>query len=143
MIGPGTGIAPFRSFLAHRNSAMSEGKNWLFFGERNFQTDFLYQTELQDYLTSGVLTKIDVAFSRDQEKKIYVQDRIKENSKEFFEWIKSGAYIYICGDKEKMAKDVEKSIIEVIKSEGDFDEKCAKEFLSDLSVQGRYLLDVY
>lgn len=143
MIGPGTGVAPFRSFLAHRNSEMSEGKNWLFFGERNFHSDFLYQTELQDHLASGVLNKLDVAFSRDQEQKVYVQDRIRENSAEFFNWIESGAYIYICGDKNQMAKDVEKSLLEVIKSRGGKDHDEAEKYLQDLKGQGRYLLDVY
>lgn len=133
MIGPGTGVAPFRSFLGHRNNEKGEGKNWLFFGERNFRSDFLYQTEMQDYLTSGVLTKFDVAFSRDQEEKIYVQDRIRESAQEFLRWIENGAYIYICGDKEKMAKDVEKAILEVI---GD-------DYFQKLKNEDRYLLDVY
>ncbi len=143
MIGPGTGVAPFRSFLAHRNSEMSAGKNWLFFGERNFHSDFLYQTELQDHLASGVLNKLDVAFSRDQEQKVYVQDRIRENADEFFNWIEAGAYIYICGDKNNMAKDVEKSLIEAIQSGGGKNEREAAEFLQDIKGQGRYLLDVY
>ncbi len=133
MIGPGTGIAPFRAFLGHRNANGDSGKNWLFFGERNFQSDFLYQTELQDYLTSGLLTRLDVAFSRDQEEKIYVQDRIRQAAEEFLNWIEAGAYIYICGDKEKMAKDVEKVILEAI----------GEEIFQKLKAEGRYLLDVY
>ena len=113
MVGPGTGIAPFRSFIAERNYNGAEGKNWLFFGERTFQNDFLYQSEWQDHLDSGVLTKLDVAFSRDQEEKIYVQDRIRQNSEELYKWLENGAYFYVCGDKENMAKDVEKYPIRI------------------------------
>ncbi len=143
MVGPGTGIAPFRSFIAERNYRGSEGKNWLFFGERNFQSDFLYQSEWQDHLGSGLLTKIDVAFSRDQEEKIYVQDRIKENAKDIYEWISNGAYFYICGDKENMAKDVENTLLEIIQHEGKKTAEEAKEYLVSLQEEDRYLKDVY
>lgn len=143
MVGPGTGIAPFRAFVGERNYRDAAGKNWLFFGERNFRSDFLYQSEWQDYLTSGILTKIDVAFSRDQEQKIYVQDRIRENGKELYEWLENGAYFYICGDKENMAKDVENCLIEVISTQGGKTKEEAEEYLSKLVEEDRYLKDVY
>jgi sulfite reductase (NADPH) flavoprotein alpha-component len=143
MVGPGTGIAPFRSFLFERNSRLAAGQNWLFFGERNFQTDFLYQSELQDFLASGLLTKLDVAFSRDQKEKIYVQNRMKEKAKELFAWLENGAYFYVCGDKENMAKDVENALLEIIANEGGKSLEEAKEYLSNLSADGRYLKDVY
>lgn len=133
MIGAGTGVAPFRAFLQQRDFDGDEGRNWLFFGERNFRTDFLYQAEWQDYLAAGLLTKIDVAFSRDQEEKIYVQDRILQNSEEFKKWVENGAYVFICGDKEGMAKGVEASIVEVLGASG-FDK---------LKEENRLLLDVY
>jgi sulfite reductase (NADPH) flavoprotein alpha-component len=143
MVGPGTGIAPFRSFVAERNYRNAKGKNWLFFGERNFQTDFLYQTEWQSYLESGLLTKLDVAFSRDQKEKIYVQDRIRQNSSEIYHWLEKGAYFYICGDKENMARDVENTLLTIIESEGKKTKEQAQEYLSALVEQGRYLKDVY
>jgi sulfite reductase alpha subunit-like flavoprotein len=143
MVGPGTGIAPFRAFLAERNYRSASGKNWLFFGERNFQTDFLYQAEWQAHLESGLLSKIDVAFSRDQNHKIYVQDRIRENAKEIYHWLESGAYFYICGDKENMAQDVENCLIEIIELEGKISNDLAKDYLNHLVKQGRYLKDVY
>ena len=143
MVGPGTGIAPFRSFLAQRNYENADGKNWLFFGERNFQTDFLYQIEWQEYLNSELLTKMDVAFSRDQEEKIYVQDLIKENSKEIYQWLENGAYFYICGDKEKMAKDVENTLLDLIKEQGNKSQDQAKEYLTSLEEKGRFLKDTY
>ncbi|HBK82152.1 MAG TPA: hypothetical protein DDZ41_00910 [Flavobacterium sp.] len=143
MIGPGTGIAPFRSFLAERDVTGAEGKNWLFFGEQHFVLDFYYQTEIQEWLTTGVLTKLDTAFSRDQEKKIYVQDRIREKAKEFNLWLENGASIYICGQKNPMSLDVEKSIIEVISKERNISEDQAKEILENLQNQGKYQKDVY
>lgn len=143
LIGPGTGIAPFRSFLAERDVIGAEGKNWLFFGEQHFTLDFYYQTEIQEWLSTGVLTKLSTAFSRDQEKKIYVQDRIKENAKEFNSWLENGAYIYLCGQKEPMSKDVENTIIEVISSERKISIDQAKEILEELENQGRFLKDVY
>lgn len=143
MVGPGTGIAPFRSFVAERSYRSAPGQNWLFFGEQYFQSDFLYQTEWQDHLTSGVLTKMDVAFSRDQKEKIYVQDRIKENAAELYEWFENGAYFYICGDKENMAQDVENALIEVIASQGKKTAQQAKEYLDKMVEADRYLKDVY
>jgi sulfite reductase alpha subunit-like flavoprotein len=143
MVGPGTGIAPFRSFLAERNARNSTGKNWLFFGERNFQSDFLYQVELQDHLASGLLSRLDVAFSRDQEKKIYVQNRIREKAADLYQWLEGGAYFYVCGDKENMARDVENALLELIQDQGEKSAEQAQEFLANLIEEGRYLRDVY
>lgn len=143
MIGPGTGIAPFRSFISHRDATGAEGKNWLFFGEQHFVLDFYYQTEIQEWISTGVLNKFDVAFSRDQQHKIYVQDRIKEKAIEFNEWLQNGASLYICGQKHPMGTDVENTIAEVISATRgiSFDE--ARQVLEELEVQGRYQKDVY
>lgn len=133
MVCGGTGIAPFRAFLQERDFSDADGKNWMFFGEQYAKSDFLYQSELQDYLESGLLDNLDLAFSRDQEEKIYVQDRIKEKADELKEWLEKGAYFYICGDKHKMAKDVDWALKEVL----------GNEFLQELDEEGRYLKDVY
>ncbi len=143
MIGPGTGIAPFRSFLAQRDTTGADGRNWLFFGEQHFALDFYYQTEIQEWLSTGVLTKLSTAFSRDQERKIYVQDRIKENASQFNEWLENGASIYICGQKDPMSKDVENTIVEVIASQRNISVEKAKEVLDQLEEQGKYQKDVY
>lgn len=143
MVGPGTGIAPFRAFLAERNYRFASGKNWLFFGERNFQSDFLYQSEWQAHLESGLLSKMDVAFSRDQDHKIYVQDRIRENAQEIYRWLENGAYFYICGDKENMARDVEDSLTDVIEQQGKISRPDAKKYLDHLIKEERFLKDVY
>jgi sulfite reductase (NADPH) flavoprotein alpha-component len=143
MIGPGTGIAPFRSFLAERDVTGAEGRNWLFFGEQHFVLDFYYQTEIQEWLATGVLTRLDTAFSRDQERKIYVQDRIREKAKEFNNWLESGASIYICGQKKPMSQDVENTIIEVIAQERKISTEAAKQVLETLENQGKYQKDVY
>lgn len=143
MIGPGTGIAPFRSFLTHRDATGSEGKNWLFFGEQHFVSDFYYQTEIQEWLSTGVLQKLDTAFSRDQKEKIYVQNRVKEQAKEIFEWIDNGAYLYVCGQKNGMSTDVENTLVEIIATEKDVDTETAKNYLDKLEEEGRYQKDVY
>lgn len=143
MIGPGTGIAPFRSFLAHRDAVGAEGRNWLFFGEQHFVLDFYYQTEIQEWLTTGVLTKLDTAFSRDQDRKIYVQDRIKEKATEFNIWLENGANLYICGQKNPMSVDVENTIIEVIASQRNITIEDAKTVLESLEAAGKYQKDVY
>jgi sulfite reductase (NADPH) flavoprotein alpha-component len=143
MIGPGTGIAPFRSFLAHRDATGADGKNWLFFGEQHFVLDFYYQTEIQEWITTGVLTKLDTAFSRDQERKIYVQDRIREKAKEFNAWIENGASIYICGQKNPMSQDVEQTILEVIAAERNITIEEANKVLEELENKGKYQKDVY
>lgn len=143
MIGPGTGIAPFRSFLAHRDATGAEGKNWLFFGEQHFVSDFYYQTEIQEWLATGVLTLLDTAFSRDQKHKIYVQDRLKQKAKEVSEWLDNGAYLYICGQKEPMSTDVENTLLEIIATEKNISSAEAKTILENLESEGRYLKDVY
>ena len=143
MIGPGTGIAPFRSFLAHRDATGAEGKNWLFFGEQHFVLDFYYQTEIQEWISTGVLSKLDTAFSRDQEQKIYVQDRIREKSKDFNEWLEGGASLYVCGQKSPMSQDVEQAIVAVIAKERNISPDQAKQVLEELENQGKYQKDVY
>ena len=143
MIGPGTGIAPFRAFLQERDAAEAEGKNWLFFGNPHFTQDFLYQVELQGYLKSGLLSKLDVAFSRDQADKIYVQDRIRENGAAVYQWLEEGAHLYICGDANRMAKDVQAALIDVVKEHGGVDQDAAEAYLSGLKDAKRYQRDVY
>jgi sulfite reductase (NADPH) flavoprotein alpha-component len=143
MIGPGTGIAPFRSFIAHRDATGAEGKNWLFFGEQHFVLDFYYQTEIQEWITTGVLTRLDTAFSRDQEKKIYVQDRIREKASEFNAWLENGASLYICGQKNPMSLDVENAILDVLIQERNITKEQAQEVLENLETAGKYQKDVY
>lgn len=143
MIGPGTGIAPFRSFLAERDSTGAMGKNWLFFGDQHFTTDFLYQTEIQNWIQTGVLTKINVAFSRDHQQKVYVQHKMKKHGAEFFEWLEAGAYIYLCGAREPMSEDVEKALVDIIKQHGKKNETQAIAYLDELKEAGRYVKDVY
>jgi sulfite reductase (NADPH) flavoprotein alpha-component len=143
MIGPGTGVAPFRAFMQEREATEATGENWMFFGDQTFTQDFLYQVEWQNYLKSGLVTKLDVAFSRDQQEKIYVQDRIKENSAEVFAWLERGAHLYICGDANRMAKDVHQTLLEVISSQGKLTVEQAEEYLKDLRISKRYQKDVY
>ena len=143
MIGPGTGIAPFRAFMQQRAADGAEGKNWLFFGNPHFTEDFLYQVEWQRYVKEGVLSRIDMAWSRDQKEKIYVQDKLREQGAELWRWINDGAHIYVCGDANRMAKDVEQALLEVIAEFGAMDIEAADEFLSELRVERRYQRDVY
>ncbi|MBS1598697.1 MAG: flavodoxin domain-containing protein [Bacteroidetes bacterium] len=143
MIGPGTGIAPFRSFIAERDSTGATGRNWLFFGDQHFASDFLYQTEFQNWLQTGVLTKMNVAFSRDQAQKIYVQHKMLKHGAEFFEWLQSGAYIYVCGAKEPMSVDVENTLLEIIRKFGNKRDPEALAYLDKLKEEGRYMRDVY
>ncbi|GAT33011.1 sulfite reductase (NADPH) flavoprotein alpha-component [Terrimicrobium sacchariphilum] len=143
MIGPGTGIAPFRSFLFERDAAGASGRNWLFFGDQHFVTDFLYQTELQDFLKTGVLDRLDVAFSRDQAEKVYVQHRLLENGVAVYEWIEGGASVYVCGTKDPMSVDVEKALLQIIQTHGGLETEAAQSYLARLVEQGRYLKDVY
>lgn len=143
MVGPGTGIAPFRSFVQEREEKGAEGKNWLFFGDQHFTTDFLYQTEWQQFLKDGVLTKLNVAFSRDQKEKVYVQDRMLENSAELFAWLEEGAYFYVCGDKNRMAKDVHNTLIKIVEKEGGKSANEAEEYVNNLMKERRYQEDVY
>ncbi|HCI5719262.1 TPA: NADPH-dependent assimilatory sulfite reductase flavoprotein subunit [Klebsiella variicola subsp. variicola] len=143
MIGPGTGIAPFRSFMQQRAADGAQGKNWLFFGNPHFTEDFLYQVEWQSYVKEGLLTRIDLAWSRDQQQKVYVQDKLREQGAELWRWINDGAHIYVCGDANRMAKDVEHTLLEVIAEYGAMDAEAADEFLSELRVERRYQRDVY
>ena len=143
MIGPGTGIAPFRALMQQRAADGAQGKNWLFFGNPHFTEDFLYQVEWQSYVKEGLLTRIDLAWSRDQQQKIYVQDKLREQGAELWRWINDGAHIYVCGDANRMAKDVENTLLEVIAEYGAMDAEAADEFLSELRVERRYQRDVY
>jgi sulfite reductase (NADPH) flavoprotein alpha-component len=143
MIGAGTGVAPFRSFLFDRDAKGIEGNTWLFFGEQRFRTDFLYQTEWQQHLKSGVLEKMTVAFSRDQEEKIYVQNRILEQAEGVYQWLESGAHIYICGDMHRMAKDVHEALIEVVEKQSGRSADEASAWLDQLVADKRYQRDVY
>jgi sulfite reductase (NADPH) flavoprotein alpha-component len=143
MIGPGTGVAPFRSFLAERDSTGASGKNWFFFGEQHFTTDFLYQTELQNFVATGVLTNIDLAFSRDQADKIYVQHRMLQKAKELYSWIDNGAFIYISGTKDPMSKDVENALLQIIEEQGNKSKEEAVKYLEKMKDENRYEKDVY
>lgn len=143
MIGPGTGIAPFRAFMQQRAAEGAQGKNWLFFGNPHFTEDFLYQVEWQRYVKEGVLNRIDLAWSRDQKEKIYVQDKLRQQGAELWRWINDGAHIYVCGDATRMARDVDQALLEVIAEHGAMDAEAADEYLSELRVERRYQRDVY
>lgn len=143
MIGPGTGIAPFRSFLYERDALGAEGRNWLFFGDRTFVSDFLYQAELQDFLKTGTLTHLDLAFSRDTAEKIYVQHRLEQKAQEVYHWLESGASLYVCGTRDPMSKDVEKTILNIIQDKGKHSVEEAQAYLEELELSGRYVKDVY
>jgi len=143
MIGPGTGIAPFRAFLWERDATGGAGRNWLFFGDQHFITDFLYQTEIQNWVETGTLTNVSLAFSRDQQEKIYVQHKMLKQGAELYQWIEQGGYIYICGAKDPMSVDVEKALTLIIKQHGGKDSKGAEAYLDKLKEEGRYLKDVY
>lgn len=143
MVGPGTGIAPFRAFMQEREAQGAEGKNWLFFGNPHFTQDFLYQVEWQRYVKSGLLSKISLAFSRDQANKIYVQDRLREAGLELYQWLEAGAHFYVCGDANKMAKDVQEALLDVIAEHGHKSREEAEEYLSELRRAKRYQRDVY
>ena len=143
MVGPGTGIAPFRSFIQERAVTKENGRSWLFFGDQHSASDFLYQDELEQYQKDGVLTRLETAFSRDTEQKVYVQHKMLENSQELFEWLENGACFYVCGDKQRMAKDVHNTLIDVIEKEGAMTREAAEAYLNDIQKQGRYQRDVY
>ncbi|PIC66046.1 sulfite reductase [NADPH] flavoprotein alpha-component [Sporosarcina sp. P21c] len=143
MIGPGTGIAPFRSFIEERSETGAEGKSWLFFGDQHYVTDFYYQTEWQNYVKDGTLTRLDVAFSRDTDEKVYVQHRMKQSSRELYQWIEEGAVIYVCGDEQNMAKDVHATLLEILQQEGDKSLEEAEQFITQLVQEKRYQRDVY
>ena len=143
MIGPGAGVAPFRAFMQQREAEGASGRNWLFFGDRHFSSDFLYQLEWLRYRKSGLLTRLDVAFSRDQQDKIYVQHRLRENGRELYEWLNDGASVYVCGDARRMAADVHQGLIEIAAQHGALSDDKAKEFVQTLKRDGRYRRDVY
>ncbi|MEZ6971763.1 MULTISPECIES: assimilatory sulfite reductase (NADPH) flavoprotein subunit [Aeromonas] len=143
MVGPGTGIAPFRAFLQEREAQGADGKNWLFFGNPHFTQDFLYQVEWQRYVKSGLLSKISLAFSRDQANKIYVQNRLREAGLELYQWLEAGAHFYVCGDANHMAKDVQEALLDVIAAHGQKSREEAEEYLSELRRAKRYQRDVY
>lgn len=143
MIGPGTGVAPFRAFLQEREAEGVTGKSWLFFGDQHFSSDFLYQVEWQKWLKNGVLTKMDVAFSRDQAEKVYVQHRMLEKRKEFYQWLEDGAVVYVCGDEKHMARDVHQTILTILEKEGGLTSEQAAVYLDQMRKQKRYQRDVY
>lgn len=143
MIGPGTGVAPFRAFVEHLDTIGSERKTWLFFGDQHYVTDFLYQTDWQGWLKNGSLTKLNVAFSRDQEEKDYVQHHLEKHAKDVYEWLEEGAHIYICGDEKHMAQDVHQTLLQIIQTEGQLSEDDAKTYVTHLQNQKRYQRDVY
>ena len=143
MVGPGTGIAPFRAFLEERRSTGAAGKNWLFFGDQRAATDFLYHDELRALQAAGVLTRLDTAFSRDQEEKIYVQQRMRENAAELYAWLEAGAHFYVCGDASRMAKDVDAALHQVIETAGGKSPAEATAYVQALKTAKRYARDVY
>ena len=143
MVGPGTGLAPFRAFLEEQDARGAKAKNWLFFGDRHFTTDFLYQTELQSFHKKGLLTRLNVAFSRDTDKKVYVQHKMLEQSRELFHWLEEGAHFYVCGDMKNMWNDVNKTLLDIIAREGGLSEEKAGEYLKNLKKTKRYQVDVY
>lgn len=143
MIGPGTGVAPFRAFLGEREETGAQGKTWLFYGDQHFSTDFLYQVEWQRWLKEGVLTRMDVAFSRDTDKKVYVQHRMLEKASELYLWLQEGAVVYVCGDEKKMAHDVHKALAAILEQEGGLSPEAATEYLTQMQQQKRYQRDVY
>ncbi|MEO7766202.1 MAG: sulfite reductase, partial [Ferruginibacter sp.] len=143
MVGPGTGIAAFRSFLAERDATGATGRNWLFFGEQHFATDFLYQTEIQNWYETGVLTKVNLAFSRDQKEKLYVQHKMLKHSAELYEWLNAGGYFFVCGKKDPMSVDVESTLLRIIEQQGNKTSEEAKKYLEHMEEEGRYEKDVY
>ncbi len=143
MVGPGTGIAPFRAFLEEREVRQAKGDNWLFFGDREEKNDFVYRDELTGWQESGLLTRLDLAFSRDQAEKVYVQTRMAEQGKELFEWLERGAYFYVCGDANRMAKDVDKTLHAIIAEHGGLDELGVKAYVDAMKKAKRYVRDVY
>jgi len=143
MVGPGTGVAPFRAFTQERIATGATGRNWLFFGDQHAATDYLYGDEWQRRLAAGQLARIDLAFSRDQAKKVYVQDRMREAAAELWAWLRDGAYFYVCGDAHRMAKDVDAALHEIVAREGGMDAAQAVEFVKQLKKQRRYQRDVY
>ena len=143
MVGPGTGVAPFRSFLWHRKAAKAKGRAWLFFGHQHEATDFFYRDELDAFLADGTLTRLSTAWSRDGREKVYVQDRMREAGPQLWAWLKDGAHFYVCGDAKRMARDVENALIEISSRGGQMSEAGARDFIAELKATGRYQADVY
>jgi sulfite reductase (NADPH) flavoprotein alpha-component len=143
MIGPGTGIAPFRAFLQQRAAQGASGANWLFFGNPHRGTDFMYEAELEAYLADGTLQRLDLAFSRDQPEKIYVQQRMLEQAAQLFDWLQRGAYLYVCGDARHMAEDVQQALLAIIAQQGRLDAAAARQYLVKMRQDKRYQRDVY
>ena len=143
MVGPGTGIAPFRAFLEERHCIGAEGKNWLFFGDQTRSSDYIYEDELAALKDSGVLSRLDLAFSRDQDEKIYVQHKMSEHGEDLFEWLQNGGYFYVCGDATRMAKDVDQALCDIASKWGNLTADQAREYVNNLKREKRYLRDVY
>jgi sulfite reductase (NADPH) flavoprotein alpha-component len=143
MVGPGTGVAPFRAFLEERQAKRESGKNWLIFGDQHQASDFLYRELWTAMLQDGTLTRLDIAFSRDQANKIYVQDRMRENAAELYAWLERGAYFYVCGDAVRMAKDVEQALLDAIAAGANTTPDRATEYLAAMKQQKRYQRDIY
>ena len=143
MCGPGTGIAPFRAFLEERLATGAKGRNWLFFGDQKRDTDFLYREQLEAWVADGHLTRLDLAFSRDQAEKIYVQNRMLENAAELWSWLQSGAHFYVCGDASRMAKDVDTALHQIAETAGGLTKEAAAEYIQKLKTERRYQRDVY
>ena len=143
MVGPGTGIAPFRAFVQDRVASGAKGRNWVFFGDKHRATDFLYEEEWQQYVAQGQVARLDTAFSRDQHLKIYVQDRIRENAAELWAWLKAGAFFYVCGDAKRMAKDVDTALHDIVMQQGGMTPEQAADYVKQLKKEKRYQRDVY
>jgi len=143
MIGTGTGVAPFRAFMEEREALGSRGRNWLFFGDQHFATDFLYQVEWQRWHSAGLLSRVDLAFSRDQQNKLYVQYRMQERARDLYAWLQEGATLYVCGNAARMATDVHATLLDIVSKQGGQDQEAAEAFLDDLRASKRYQRDVY
>ena len=143
MVGPGTGIAPFRAFVEQRSAEQSKGESWLFFGDQHYNEDFLYQLEWQDYLKNGHLSRLDVAFSRDQPEKVYVQHKLSEHASDVWAWLEKGAHFYVCGDASRMAKDVHQTLLDIVASQGAMSAERAEQYVAALKKDKRYQRDVY
>jgi sulfite reductase (NADPH) flavoprotein alpha-component len=143
MVGPGTGVAPFRSFLWHRKATGAKGRAWLFFGHQHEATDFFYRDEFEAFLADGTLTRLSTAWSRDGAAKVYVQDRMREAGPELWAWLRDGAHFYVCGDAQRMARDVDTALVEISAKAGQMSEAGARDFVAELKAAGRYQADVY
>ncbi len=143
MVGAGTGVAPFRAFVEHRREHGHRGQNWLVFGDRNVSSDFLYQLEWLRYRKDGLLSNLDVAFSRDRDMKVYVQHRLLDNGKSVYDWLERGAHFYVCGDAEHMAADVQNALLSIVQQHGGMSNEHARDYLNELRKTQRYQRDVY